>query len=199
AGSMVWGLGGSGGRLTGGNDRKLGAHWGASRDGLCPKSVQLEESLRRSLGRRALAYVSKQGDHRSRASVLEGGRPGLSERYDSQKGGVFMFSPPSPQSRPNPVVSFDRKELALILNVYGRKVAAGEWRDYALDFGRERAMFSIYQRASERPLYVVEKNPKLARRQGQYMVSGTDGRILKRGHDLAAVLRIFDPQLYLVR
>lgn len=102
-------------------------------------------------------------------------------------------------SRPIPVVSFDRRELALILNVYGRKVAAGDWRDYALDFGRERAMFSIYQHASERPLYVVEKNPKLARRQGQYMVIGAQGRVLKRGHDLAAVLRVFDPQLSLVR
>lgn len=123
----------------------------------------------------------------------------MSERYDNQKGDVFVFSPPSSQNRFSPVVSFDRKELALILNVYGRKVAAGEWRDYALDFGRERAMFSIYQRTSERPLYVVEKNPRLARRQGQYMVVGTDGRILKRGHDLAAVLRVFDPQLYVVR
>lgn len=123
----------------------------------------------------------------------------MSEPYDSRNGQVYAFSPSSPANRPNPVVSFDRRELALILNVYGRKVAAGEWRDYALDFGRERAMFSIYQRASERPLYVVEKNPRLARRQGQYMVSGTDGRILKRGHDLAAVLRVFDPQLYLVR
>jgi len=123
----------------------------------------------------------------------------LSEPYDNRNGQLHVFSPPSPASRSNPVVSFDRRELALILNVYGRRVAAGEWRDYALDFGRERAMFSIYQRASERPLYVVEKNPKLAKRQGQYMVTGTDGRILKRGHDLAAVLRVFDPHLYLVR
>lgn len=123
----------------------------------------------------------------------------MSEPYDGRKGELYAFSPPSPAHRTNPVVSFDRRELALILNVYGRKVAAGEWRDYALDFGRERAVFSIYQRASERPLYVVEKAPRLARRQGQYMVAGTDGRILKRGHDLANVLRVFDPKLYLVR
>lgn len=123
----------------------------------------------------------------------------MNERYDSQKGSVLTLSSSSSQARHHVVVSFDRKELALILNVYGRKVAAGEWRDYALDFGRERAMFSIYQRTSERPLYVVEKNPKLARRQGQYMVMGSDGRVLKRGHDLAAVLRVLDPQLYLVR
>ncbi|MAN75955.1 DUF2794 domain-containing protein [Pelagibacterium flavum] len=123
----------------------------------------------------------------------------MSERFESNKGDVFPFSPTRSPSRPVPVVSFDRKELALILNVYGRKVAAGEWRDYALDFGRERAMFSIYQRTSERPLFVVEKNPKLARRQGQYMVMGSDGRVLKRGHELSSVLRILDPQLHVVR
>ncbi|WP_417579139.1 DUF2794 domain-containing protein [Pelagibacterium sp.] len=123
----------------------------------------------------------------------------MSERFDTKKGDVHPFSPPRSPSRTVPVVSFDRKELALILNVYGRKVSAGEWRDYALDFGRERAMFSIYQRASERPIFVVEKNPKLARRQGQFMVVGSDGRVLKRGHDLANVLRILDPQFYVVR
>ncbi|MEQ8446803.1 MAG: DUF2794 domain-containing protein [Pelagibacterium sp.] len=123
----------------------------------------------------------------------------MSERFDSKKGDVFPFSPTRSTSRPVPIVSFDRKELALILNVYGRKVAAGEWRDYALDFGRERAMFSIYQRTSERPLFVVEKNPKLARRQGQYMVVGGDGRVLKRGHELSSVLRVLDPQLHVVR
>lgn len=104
-----------------------------------------------------------------------------------------------PQARAAPIVSFDRRELALILNVYGKKVSGGEWRDYALDMLRERALFSIYQRSSERPLYIIEKNPKLARKQGQYMVIGTDGRILKRGHDLANVLRVLDPDLYLVR
>lgn len=123
----------------------------------------------------------------------------MTERFDSKKGDVFPFSPNRSTSRPVPVVSFDRKELALILNVYGRKVSAGEWRDYALDFGRERAMFSIYQRSSERPLFVVEKNPRLARRQGQYMVLGSDGRVLKRGHELSSVLRVLDPQLHVVR
>lgn len=123
----------------------------------------------------------------------------MSERFDSTKGDVHPFSPNRSSSRTVPVVSFHRRELALILNVYGKKVSAGEWRDYALDFGRERAMFSIYQRASERPLFIVEKNPKLARRQGQFMVLGTDGRVLKRGHDLANVLRVLDPQLHVVR
>jgi hypothetical protein len=101
--------------------------------------------------------------------------------------------------RAAPIVSFDRRELGLILNVYGKKVANGEWRDYALDMLRERALFSIYKRASERPLFVIEKNPKLARRQGQFMVFSTEGRVLKRGHDLANVLRVLDPDLYIVR
>lgn len=96
------------------------------------------------------------------------------------------------------VVAFDRKELSLILNVYGRKVASGDWRDYAMDFLRERAVFSIYARVSERPLYIVEKTPKLRNRQGQYAVTNQQGRILKRGHDLATVLRVLDPQLAVV-
>jgi hypothetical protein len=89
--------------------------------------------------------------------------------------------------------------LTAILSLYGRKVASGEWRDYAMDFLRERALFSIYKRSSERPLYVIEKNPKLRHRQGQYMVMNQEGRILKRGHDLAAVLRVLDPKLALVK
>ena len=90
------------------------------------------------------------------------------------------------------LVTFDRKELTTILNLYGRKVAQGEWRDYAMDFLRERALFSIYKRSSERPIYVVEKNPKLRNKQGQYMVLSQEGRVLKRGHDLATVLRILE-------
>ena len=90
------------------------------------------------------------------------------------------------------IVAFDRKELALILTVYGRKVGQGEWRDYAMDFLKDRALFSIYKRASERPLYVIEKNPKLRNRQGQYMVTIEDGRVLKRGHELDNVLRVLE-------
>lgn len=101
--------------------------------------------------------------------------------------------------RPVQAVSFDRDELRTILNLYGRKVAAGEWRDYAMDFLRERALFSIYKRSSERPLYVIEKNPRLRNRQGQYQVVGQEGRILKRGHDLRTVLRVLEPQLALVK
>lgn len=115
-------------------------------------------------------------------------------------GQVVDFPARAPSGgRPAQQVSFDRRELQLILNLYGRKVAAGEWRDYALDFLRERALFSIYRRNSERPLFVVEKNPRLRGRQGQYMVLSQDGRILKRGHDLPAVLRVLEPKLALVR
>ena len=96
------------------------------------------------------------------------------------------------------IVAFDRRELATILNVYGRKVGQGEWRDYAMDFLRDRAVFSIYARVSERPLFIVEKTPRLRNKQGQYSVTNQQGRILKRGHDIAVVLRVLDPQLAVV-
>ena len=104
-----------------------------------------------------------------------------------------FLSPGGPQPpRQKPYVGFDRRELNTILNLYGRKVASGEWRDYALDFLKDRALFSIYKRASERPLYVIEKNPKLRARQGQYMVTSQEGRVLKRGHELDTVLRVLE-------
>ena len=94
-----------------------------------------------------------------------------------------------------PVTRFDRSELNRILTVYGRMVAAGEWRDYALDFLEEVAVFSIFRRASEMPLFRVEKRPKLRSRQGQYCVIAAGGLILKRGHELAQVLKVFDKKL----
>ena len=103
-----------------------------------------------------------------------------------------FFSGSAPPPRQKSFVGFDRRELNTILNLYGRKVAAGEWRDYALDFLKDRALFSIYKRASERPLYVIEKNPKLRHKQGQYMVTIEDGRVLKRGHELENVLRVLE-------
>jgi len=84
------------------------------------------------------------------------------------------------------------------MNLYGRKVAAGEWRDYAMDFGREKAVFSVFRRASECPLYTIEKNPRLARKQGAYGVIAASGLILKRGPDLARVLAVLDRPLKLV-
>jgi hypothetical protein len=95
-------------------------------------------------------------------------------------------------------ISFNRQELTQILNVYGRKVASGEWRDYAIDTLKEKAVFSVFRRSSEIPLYRIEKAPRLARRQGSYSVIAATGLILKRGHDLARVLRELDKGLRLV-
>ena len=92
-------------------------------------------------------------------------------------------------------VAFDRVELGSILSVYGRMVAAGEWRDYAMAFLSDVAIFSIFRHAAETPIYRVEKRPKLRNAQGLYAVIAMDGRILKRGQDLGQVLRVFDRKL----
>ena len=99
-----------------------------------------------------------------------------------------------------PAVSFDRHELREIFNVYGRRVAEGEWRDYAISFSPQKAVFSIYRRASEVPLYRIEKDPSLARRQGAYAVVTAAGLIIKRGTELDRVLRVLDrkPKLVVV-
>ena len=89
-------------------------------------------------------------------------------------------------------VTFDRRELNRILGLYGRMVAAGEWRDYAIDFLKDRAVFSVFRRSSEIPIYRIEKNPKLARRQGAYSVVSATGLIMRRGHELDRVLRVLD-------
>lgn len=104
------------------------------------------------------------------------------------------------RSAPAPVnqVTFNRRELNRILDLYGRKVAAGEWRDYAIDFQKDRVVFSVFRRTSEVPLYRIEKNPKLERRQGAYSVTSASGLILRRGHDLDRVLRAIDVSLSLV-
>lgn len=96
-------------------------------------------------------------------------------------------------------VNFDRHELGKILNIYGRMVAKGDWRDYAIDHLSDRAVFSIFRRASEIPLFRVEKNPKLAQKQGAYSVVAAGGMILKRGHDLERVLHVFDKSLRVVQ
>jgi len=95
-------------------------------------------------------------------------------------------------------VTFSRKELNRILDLYGRMVAAGEWRDYAIDFLRDRAVFSVFRRSSEMPIYRIEKNPKLARRQGVYSVISATGLIVRRGHELDRVLRAIDKSLRVV-
>jgi hypothetical protein len=91
-------------------------------------------------------------------------------------------------------IRFNRHELNEILEVYGRKVADGEWRDYAIDQLKEKAVFSVFRRSSEVPLYRIEKQPKEARRQGAYQLITATGLILKRGHDLANVLRALEPK-----
>ena len=96
-------------------------------------------------------------------------------------------------------VFFNRSELDTILRVYSRKVAEGTWRDYAIDHLDDRAVFSIFRRSSEYPLYRVEKIPALARKQGAYRVITVAGTILKRGHELATVLKVLDkPKLSVV-
>jgi Protein of unknown function (DUF2794) len=89
-------------------------------------------------------------------------------------------------------VFFERRELIRLLSLYGRMVSAGEWRDYAIDGLSESAVFSVYRRSSEAPLYRIEKRPALARKQGAWAVIGQGGMILRRGHELEQVLRFFD-------
>jgi len=92
-------------------------------------------------------------------------------------------------------VSFDRHELGRILALYGRMVAAGEWRDYGISSLRDLAVFSVFRRTAENPLYRIEKRPKLRGRQGLYAVIGMDGQVLRRGHDLDGVLRVLERKL----
>jgi hypothetical protein len=94
------------------------------------------------------------------------------------------------------VTRFDRRELELILRTYGRLVAEGECRDYAMGSFRDHAVFCMHKRTSDAPTWTVEKRPELARRQGAYSVSNGTGQILKRGQDLAQVLRVFDKRRF---
>ncbi|MDQ2093947.1 DUF2794 domain-containing protein [Rhodalgimonas zhirmunskyi] len=105
----------------------------------------------------------------------------------------FPLGGPS-RSQPEQV-AFHRTELSVILSLYGRMVAAGEWRDYGISCLRELAVFSIFRRAAEQPLYRIEKRPKLRGKQGQYAVIGMNGQILKRGNDLRTVLRVLERKL----
>ena len=95
-------------------------------------------------------------------------------------------------------VTFHRRELDAILWIYGRMVGEGEWRDYAIDHLRDKAVFSVFKRSGEMPLFRIEKNPKLASKQGAFSVVNTAGFVLKRGHDLRQVLKVFDKQLKLI-
>ena len=102
------------------------------------------------------------------------------------------------QSKDPPPVTFHRRELDAILWIYGRMVGEGEWRDYAIDHLKDRAIFSVFKRSGEMPLFRIEKNPKLAAKQGAYSVINTHGVILKRGHEMQQVLKVFNKALKLV-
>src|SRR6202163_2198142 len=95
-------------------------------------------------------------------------------------------------------VIFDRRELSRIFGLYGRMVAEGEWRDYAIDFLKDRAVFSVFRHSCEVPIYRIEKNPRLSRRQGVYSVISATGLIVRRGPELDRVLRAIDRSLSLV-
>jgi hypothetical protein len=114
-----------------------------------------------------------------------------SELHGGEASSVPLLAPASR-------VTFDRRELNRIFVLYGRKVAAGEWRDYAIDFLKDRAVFSVFRRTSEVPIYRIEKSPKLARRQGAYSVISATGLIVRRSHELDRVLHAIDRSLSVV-
>jgi hypothetical protein len=122
----------------------------------------------------------------------------LAARVVPLRQGQTASAPPRSTPTTPAQVSFNRQELRDILDLYGRMVAAGEWRDYAITFTPQKAVFSIYRRTTEYPLYRIEKNPKAARKQGAYCVIAATGLILKRGHDLKHVIYVLEKKLQLV-
>jgi hypothetical protein len=144
----------------------------------------------------AEADLASTGEERNHDAWLTIGGA-MSECDDIESSGgratlVALAADRSPTN--NQPIRFNRKELNEILEVYGRKVADGEWRDYAIDQLKEKAVFSVFRRTSEVPLYRIEKQPRLARRQGAYALITATGLILRRGHDLANVLRVLEPR-----
>jgi uncharacterized protein DUF2794 len=135
--------------------------------------------------------------YRDREAPLSESEPIL---FSPSRTGGYRGHPAAAGHSPDPLrcITFTRPELMAILAVYGRKVAAGEWRDYAIDLGRDKAVFSVFRRASEVPLFRIEKAPKLARKQGAYSVLAPAGLILKRGPDLARVLSVLESRPRLV-
>jgi hypothetical protein len=110
-------------------------------------------------------------------------------------GGLPGQVVPFPQARGADQVGFERAELMRILDLYGRMVAAGEWRDYAMDFTRQAATFAAFRRTAERPQARLEKRPALRAKQGMWTLFGEHGQVLKRGHDLAGVLAPMERRL----
>jgi len=125
-------------------------------------------------------------------------QPELPGAERSQDTAVVVNLSEYRQSRDPAPVTFHRRELDAILRIYGRMVGEGEWKDYAIDHLKDRAVFSIFKRSGEMPLFRIEKNPKLANKQGAYSVLNTHGTILKRGHELPQVLKVFDKVLKLI-
>lgn len=126
----------------------------------------------------------------------------MTDRGDGTEGGeetaiLIPLHRPGRGAEGQPV-GFDRRELDLLLRLYGRMVAANEWRDYAIDHLPDRAVFSVFRRANDAPLYQIVKDPKLARRQGMFSVVTVGGLVQKRGQDLSRVLGVFDKRLKLV-
>jgi hypothetical protein len=119
------------------------------------------------------------------------------ERFGGGAVSLARAARPNPKAAAPPV-TFTRRELDEILRLYSRKVAAGEWRDYAIDHLRDQAVFSIFRRAAEVPMFRVVKQPEQARKQGAFSVVAAGGLIMKRGQDLARVLRVLDKGLSLV-
>ena len=117
---------------------------------------------------------------------------------DTDPSELRAVARPAAANPPPNRVTFNRLELNRILNLYGRMVADGEWRDYAIDFTKDCAVFSVFRRASEVPLYRIEKDPRLARKQGMYSVISATGLILRRGQELDRVLLVIDRKLALV-
>ena len=124
-------------------------------------------------------------------------RHGESRSVDNSSSVVVDFREYKQSKDPLPV-TFHRRELDAILWIYGRMVGEGEWRDYAIDHLKDKAVFSVFKRSGEMPLFRIEKNPKLAAKQGAYSVINVHGTILKRGHELNQVLKVFDKALKLV-
>jgi hypothetical protein len=147
----------------------------------------------RALGALRLAPATPPASSQVLSSQVLSSQAVASQAHTNQAAPVQGGSPvPSNQ------VMFDRGELRRIFDLYGRKVAAGEWRDYAIDFLKDRAVFSVFRRTCEVPLYRIEKSPRLARRQGMYGVISSTGLILRRGHELDRVLHAIDKSLSLV-
>ncbi|WP_319518844.1 DUF2794 domain-containing protein [uncultured Martelella sp.] len=126
-------------------------------------------------------------------------KPDTQRKQEADGSNVVEIAQFRPGQKAEPLpVTFHRRELDAILWVYGRMVGDGEWRDYALDHMKDKAVFSVFKRSGEMPLYRIEKNPKLASKQGAFSVTNTAGMVLKRGHDLRQVLKVFDRKLKLV-